>query len=126
MAKIHKKIGFIVIGLIAVVGIAAFLWSNSGWFSGEEKKGDYVAVYMSSGDIYFGKLERFPKLTLANAYTFQRTDDKQPPFTLVKFGASFWGPKGSMELSEDNVLWIAELSENSLVLKSIKEQENGQ
>lgn len=122
MTKIHKKLGFVLIGFVAIVGIIVF-FSKSGLSLGNTEDGDYAAVYMTSGDIYFGKLERFPRMALANAYTLQRTDNKNTPFNLVRFGDAFWGPKSTIELSEQNVLWVAELSENSPVLKSIKEQE---
>jgi hypothetical protein len=118
---INKKIGLVLAGLLVVAGVVVFRQSNGG-LSGS-KDSDYVAVYMNSGDVYFGQLARFPKLTLANAYTLQRTDDQNTPFTLVKFKEAFWGPQGDIELSEDNVLWIAELGEDSQVLKSIREQE---
>ena len=87
------------------------------------ESGGYSAVYMTSGDIYFGQLERYPKLLLADAYTLQRNQDAQTPFTLVKFKDAFWGPAGDISLNEENILWIAELDESSPIWKNIQQQE---
>ncbi len=92
-------------------------------FAGKEN-GGYSAVYMVSGDIYFGKLSSFPSLTLADAYTLQRNQDEQTPFTLVKFKDAFWGPAGDISLNEDSVLWIAELDVNSPIWKNIQQQQD--
>ncbi len=122
MSKIHKKLGLLLAAVVVVVILVIFLGKGGLVWQGSSD-GNYVAVYMSSGDIYFGKLERSGYMSLANVYTLQRTENKNTPFNLVKFGDAFWGPKGNIELSRENVLWVAELSEDSQVVKSIKSQE---
>lgn len=83
----------------------------------------YYAVFTTSGDLYFGKLQKFPSLALANVYALQRNpNDVKNPFSLVKFGDAFWGPKDSMQLSQQNVLWMTELKSDSQVLQFIKTQ----
>ncbi len=121
MSKLNRIL-LLALGVL-IVG-SSFLLFADGEESAAVNDGDgYYAVYMTSGDIYFGKLAKFPKLALANAYTLQRNQDTtQAPFTLVKFGDAFWGPKGDIQLSEANVLWTAELASESQVVKTIIEQ----
>lgn len=81
----------------------------------------YYAVFMSTGDMYFGQLHRFPKLGLASVYALQKnTDNRETPFSLVKFGDAFWGPQDYMQLSKENVLWISKLKADSQVVKFIE------
>jgi hypothetical protein len=119
MSKLNKilllSVGVLIIGSL-FLGVKSLLF-------GDSENSGYSAVYMVSGDIYFGKLQRFPKLMLADAYTLQRNQDAQTPFTLVKFKDAFWGPVGNMSLNEDNVLWIAELDKNSPIGKNIESQQ---
>jgi len=46
----------------------------------------YYAVYLQTGDMYFGKLSRFPKLTLSDVWFLQRNiDEEQGGFNLIKY-----------------------------------------
>ena len=119
MSRLNKIllgiVGLLIGGSLVLIG-GKMLFANN-------ESGGYSAVYMTSGDIYFGQLERYPKLLLADAYTLQRNQDAQTPFTLVKFKDAFWGPAGDISLNEENILWIAELDESSPIWKNIQQQE---
>ncbi|PIU99249.1 hypothetical protein COS59_00720 [Candidatus Wolfebacteria bacterium CG03_land_8_20_14_0_80_36_15] len=82
----------------------------------------YYAVYLTTGDLYFGELSRFPFLTLSNAWLIQRDPSSQTgELKLTEFKNAFWSPAGTMRLSKYNIVWIAKLSKDSPVVKYIQQ-----
>lgn len=85
--------------------------------------------------MYFGKLSRFPKLTLSNVWFIQRSiDEEQGGFNLMKYSNAMFGPKDKMEINRENIVWISKLRDDSqavsfilqskdLVLQNIQTQE---
>jgi hypothetical protein len=113
MSKINKALlGLVVILLVALAGVV--YWQKGGF---EEK---YSAVYLNTGDIYFGKLSRFPRMTLRDVWFLQKGSDEKQGFGLSKFEKAFWGPEDEMVISGENVIWVTELKADSEVVKTIK------
>ncbi len=113
MSKVNKVlVGLVIILLVALAGVV--YWQKGGF---EEK---YSAVYLNTGDIYFGKLSRFPRMTLRDVWFLQKGSDAQQGFGLSKFDKAFWGPEDEMAINEKNVIWVTELKTDSEVVKAIK------
>lgn len=114
MSKLNK----ILIGLLLVLLVAmgaVLLWQKMGF----EKS--YWAVYTVTGDLYFGKLSHFPKLSMTDVWFLQRnTQDTQNPLSLAKFENVFWAPESRLYLDEKNIVWKAKLKSDSSVVKYIK------
>jgi len=114
MSKLNKILLVIVIILLIALGVVIY-WQRGGF----EKP--YWAVYLSTGDLYFGKLSKFPKLSLSDVYFIQRNpNDQQNPFSLAKFSHAFWGPEDRIYLNEKNIIWKTKLKDNSQILQFIK------
>jgi len=114
MSKLNKILLVLVIVLLIALGVVLY-WQRGGF------KESYWAVYLDTGDIYFGKLHRFPRLSLTDIYFLQRNpDNQQNPLSLSKFARAFWGPEDKIYLNEKNIVWETKLSENSQVLQFIK------
>jgi len=114
MSKFNKILLAIVIILLIALGVVVY-WQRSGF----EKS--YWAVYLGTGDLYFGKLSSFPKLSLSDVWFLQRNpQDTQNPLSLTKFGNAFWGPEDKIYLNEKNVVWKTKLKEDSQVVQFIK------
>lgn len=81
----------------------------------------YYAVYLESGDIYFGKLHRFPTLRLTDVYLLvQGKDDTGAnAFALQRFEDAVWGPNDYIRLNHDNVLWITRLKDKGGAMRAI-------
>jgi len=80
----------------------------------------YYAVYLQTGDMYFGKLSRFPKLTLSDVWFLQRNiDEEQGGFNLIKYSDAMFGPENKMEINKENVVWISKLRDDSQVVSFI-------
>lgn len=80
----------------------------------------YSAVFMTSGDVYFGKLSWFPWPNLTNIWLLQRGVDAQgkPQFGITKFTSAFWGPVDKMYLNPKEVLFWADLRKDSEAAKA--------
>ncbi|MFA5392134.1 MAG: hypothetical protein WC306_00355 [Candidatus Paceibacterota bacterium] len=84
-------------------------------------KNPYYAVYLQTGDMYFGKILRFPRLTLSDVWFLKISDQKdQAGFDLIKFSNAMFGPADKMEINRENVVWISKLRDESNVVKYIQ------
>ena len=110
-----KKIILITIILIAIC-LGSFLSWQIIFRSG------YYALYLSSGDIYFGKLVLFSHYTLKNPYFLRITQDKENPISLQPFQGAFWGPGKKLKFNPKHVIWISKLAPTSQVINYIESQ----
>ncbi len=114
MSKLNKILLAIVIVLLIALGVVVY-WQKGGF------KESYWAVYLNTGDLYFGKLNRFPRLSLSDVWFLQRNpQDSQNPLSLSKFEQAFWGPEDKIYLDDENIIWKTKLKEDSQVVQFIK------
>jgi hypothetical protein len=83
-------------------------------------KNPYYAVYLQTGDMYFGKLSRFPKLILSDVWFIQASVEEQGGVDLIKYSNAMFGPEDKMEINRENVVWISKLRDDSQVFNYIK------
>lgn len=117
IANISKlnKILLVLVVVLFVSLLAVVYWQRVGF------ERNYYAVYLSTGDLYFGQLSYFPKLSLQNAYLLQRNpNDQQNPLSLQKFENAFWGPQDKIYINDDNIIWKAKLKKDSQVVQYMK------
>ncbi len=104
-----------VIIVLAAALVAIIYWQKVGFNK------NYWAVYLDTGDLYFGKLNYFPKLSLSDAYLLQRNEqNQQNPFSVSKFSNAFWGPEDKIYINEDNIVWKTKLKDDSQIVNFIK------
>lgn len=105
MRKVHFIYLAVILVLVAAIIMlvlqfkSAMPWANK----------TYYGVYLTSGDIYFGELVRFPSLAIKDAYLLVRKGDGIEP---ASFRDAFWRPTGSVQLNYRNVIWIAPMGED--------------
>ena len=107
MENTKKKgvVGLIVIAIIVVLVVAGIVWKVF------IKKPVFSAVYLTTGDLYFGEVVKFPKYGIKNPYFIQtNTQDPNNPVSIQRFQNVFWQPEGFMNLSSDKVIWTAHLN----------------
>lgn len=80
----------------------------------------YYAVYLKTGDLYFGHLSTFPSVTMTDVYYMQQNQEDKS-FGLQRFADSVFGPENRINLSRDNIVWTTKLKEDSQVIKAIKQ-----
>lgn len=99
------------------------------------KKDKYQAVFLTNGQVYFGKLQDeggdYVKLTdiyylQAKDQTIQPKDSKdtsanQPDLTLIKLGKELHAPADEMNISRQQVLFWEDIENDGKVMQAIKE-----
>lgn len=121
-----KKI-LIVAGVLFAILVALGVWAGS-WLVSRSAPANpsgpspYAAVYMTTGDIYFGKFIRFPKPHMTDVWFLQRTtgQNNQAQFGIVPFGNAFWGPVNEVNFNADQILFWASLRNDSQVVKVLQ------
>ena len=81
-------------------------------------KPTYTAVYLKTGDLYFGKLVRFPYFGLKEPYLLQVNQaNQQNPLSVQRFKNVFWGPSDVLKINRSEVVWYTTLRDDSDLAK---------
>ncbi len=116
LATANKFLILLLVAALAALGYV--LWQYQ---TRAERPETYTAVYMNTGDLYFGRLHLFPSLSLTDVFLLQRNqNDAANPLSLAKFSNVFWGPADRLELNRANVVWMTALDDTSKVLETIR------
>jgi len=75
----------------------------------------YYAVYLNTGDLYFGKLTRVPSLQLHEVWYLQK-DAQGKSLSLAEFSKVVWGPEGALKINSDQVIWMSKIADTSEVV----------
>jgi len=117
-----KLIIILVVAVVVLVAVGVWLVF---WISGLSRPNpagpsEYSAVYMSTGDIYYGKLDLFPRMRIRNVWFLQRGVDaqNQPQLGIAPFGTAFWGPVDEVYLNPQQVIFWTRLRNDSQVAKA--------
>ena len=110
MSKFNKFLLILVIILLLTL-VGVIYWQKVGF------QKSYYAVYLETGDLYFGKLSKIPRYTLSDAYLLQRNlNDSEKPYSLQRLEQVFWQPENKIELNPDKIVWVAKLKPGSEVM----------
>lgn len=110
-------LGIVVVLAVILVGLVAWqvFFTSSPMY----------AVYLKTGDLYFGKLVNFPSFGLKDVYTISvNQQDQKNPISVQKFSNVFWGPGDFMKINRDQVVWTNELSSDSQLVQLVKQNPN--
>lgn len=120
----------IVAGLIVLIfiGLGVWLGANIGSYANQSKQGEpseYSAVYLSTGDIYYGMLSWFPRPRLKNVWFLQKEVDQnnQAQLSIAPFRSAFWGPTDEIYLNSKQIIFWTRIRNDSQVLKAIQNQD---
>lgn len=120
MSKKFIVLAVIVVVVLVAVGVLIGVKFLAGQPSGAAASA-YSAVYLTTGDIYYGKLSWFPWPHLKNVYFLQRGQDAQgqTQLGLIPFMSSFWGPVDEVYLNPREVVFWTRLRNDSQVAKAL-------
>ena len=111
----------IVIGVVLVLivlGVAFLAYKTN-------KNKGYSIVYLSTGEVYIGKLTTFPDLQLKDGYillvTRDPADANKNNFQLNPIKDALWAPK-VLHLSKKNIVFYGPLLPESVIAKKLAEQ----
>lgn len=134
--RMSRRILWTVIAGIAVAGLlfgAFVLFRGSSNGLGDVKSGQYQAVFLSNGQVYFGKLQSGAGDTYNLTKVFylqaaqtdtanpQKTDTTASNMELVKLGNEVHGPEDSMIIARGQVLFYENLKADGKVAKTMQE-----
>ena len=136
--SIMARIGIwiLVVVVVAVAGWGAVRYGSALWGRwGREETNAYQAVFLSNGQVYFGKLsrERSQYPVLRDIYYLQVTqppqliqpDETSPAnINIVKLGQELHGPEDEMRINRDTILFIEDLKPDSRVVQAIEQIKN--
>lgn len=128
--------------ILAAAGIGSWLWLGSQQ-SGAIENGKYQAVFFTSGQVYFGKLEKidnnYMKLTkvfyIQASNSSSSTNSQNPQdaakaqssdLQLIKLGNEIHGPEDAMIISKDQILFFENLKTDGKVANTITQYYNKQ
>jgi hypothetical protein len=102
-------INIILLAIIALLAVYVFVFNKNINF---ETKKPYYAVYLQTGDLYFGHLCKFfSKYTLTNVYLLQI--DQKGGSNLQKFEQSAFQPEDKITLNKENIVWVSKIKNES-------------
>lgn len=118
--KISPKL--VIAGLIVIVAVVlVFLLSLELTVA----RKPWSVVYLGTGKVYVGKIVRFPQLQLHEAYQVESNPDPQDAskviLDLIPVAQAAWAPK-KLYLNKDQIVFYGPLSEQSTILKSLREK----
>lgn len=128
--RLSKKI--LLIGAVALVVLAAYLmWS----YASTQIMGDrYQAVFLSNGQVYFGKLHDYytgrPYMTdvyyfQANSQSGNSSQGSAGNQLLVKLGQEIHAPENKLILNTNSIMFVENLTDNGKVVEAIKKDAQG-
>ena len=123
----------IVIIIVALLALNYFNLLPIEWFHSGP---GYQAVFLTNGQVYFGKLYREDGqfAVLRDIYYLQVTQSPQPiqpgqtpptNINLVKLGGELHGPTDEMRINRDQILFVEDLSSGSRVVDAINKLKAG-
>jgi len=105
------------------VTIIALAIAASAYFQKGQPSEQYSVVYLTSGEVYVGKLSYFPTMTITDAYLIQivkdETDAAKTSFQLSPLSKTIWSPE-ILRINQDQVIFSGPISETSQVMQTIK------
>jgi len=115
MTMKQKIIAIIVVILIIVIGLA---------FAARTPSYNSV-IYLTTGEIYVGKISKFPKISLSDGFLIQTSAQgigEGPSIQLFPLSETVWGPE-KIFINEDQVIFFGRLNEESNIAKTIRAEE---
>ena len=117
-----KKVFIIAVAVALVLG--GGVWVGTRLSGGKSSNvSPYSAVYLATGDIYFGKLSWFPGPRLDNVWFLQAGLDEENRSRpgVVAFTRAFWQPIDRVYLNPKQIVFWTRLSKESEVAKALED-----
>jgi flagellar basal body-associated protein FliL len=117
-----KKIIWSIIVLVVLVAIGVGIWMAVSASKDPNGASPYSAVYLTSGDIYFGKLSWFPQPHLTDVWYLQRSTDAsgKTQVSVAPLKSVFWGPMDEVTLNASQILFTTHLSNSSQLVSGFE------
>ncbi len=116
MSKRNTSFAVLVLAVLIILGV---------WHYKQANPAGYSMVYLSTGEVYVGKLSTFPDMELKNGYILQVTKDATDPtksnFQLNPISQALWAPE-YLHIERKNVVFYGPLLSTSKIATTIAAQ----
>lgn len=116
MSKKNLVVVVVLVLAVLVVGIFSYKINH---------QNDYSVVYLTTGEIYVGKLSTFPDLRLKDSYILQvikdTTDPAKSTFQLQPISEALWAPE-YLNLNRKNIIFYGPLLSTSKIGQTLAGQ----
>lgn len=113
-----KNIVLLVVAALVLGGVA--LWSKK-----MRNEAVYSVVYLSTGEVYVGKLSTFPRMELKNGYVLGTAPDPADPkksnFQLNPLNEALWAPE-RLYLNKKHVVFYGPILPTSQIADTLAKQ----
>lgn len=122
--KVSKGLVITLIVIVVVLLIGAGVWVGVAVMAGGAQQpalSPYSAVYLSTGDIYFGKLSWSPTPHMDDAWFLQRGTDAKgnPTVGVYPFSQVAWGPSDTVNFNSQQIVFWTRLNATSSIAQLI-------
>jgi hypothetical protein len=120
-----------------VIGVSVFILVVLSWYLLSSKNetqviissGEFQAVFLDNGQVYFGRLQTSGKhfYTLTDVFYIQSDAtalDTTNSLALTKLGNEAHGPEDKMQINIDHILFIEDMKSDSKVVQAINDYKN--
>lgn len=120
LKNINKKNSAVIALLVAlIIGGAFAFWQE------KASRENYSIVYITTGEVYVGKLATFPRLEMTDGYIFQSikdiTDPTRSNFQLNPIKEALWAPE-KMVFTRENVIFYGPILKTSKIAETLAGQ----
>lgn len=112
----------IVVGIL-LIAVAVILVGALHWW-GNSHGAAWSAVYLDTGDLYFGHLDSDDSVVLSHAWYVQRSSQGGGP-SINDFSAVLWKPEGTLRLNREHIVWVAPIAADSPLISQINARAGG-
>jgi hypothetical protein len=124
--RLSKSLAVILIIVVVIIFVGAGVWIGmrfrvGGAAANGPSLSPYSAVYLSTGDVYFGTLEWSPSPHMEDAWFLQRGTNAEGNATVgvYPFSQVTWGPSDVVYFNSSQIIFWTRLSSTSSVAQLI-------
>lgn len=113
-----KKIFILLVSVLALILVFFVIFVSNLLINKNSNSSPYSAVYLKTGDIYFGKLSWFPRVKIENPWFLQRTVDEknETRIGVAPLADAFWKPVNEIFLNRSEIVFWTRLQSDSQVI----------
>ena len=124
--RLSKSLAVTLIIVVVVIFVGAGVWIGMHFGAGGaaangSSLSPYSAVYLSTGDVYFGTLDWSPSPHMEDAWFLQRGTNAQGNTTVgvYPFSQVAWGPSDTVYFNSSQIIFWTRLSSTSSIAQLI-------
>lgn len=116
MTHIHSRTTIILslLLVLALIACGVLAWNILRPSQGHS----YYAVYLDTGDLYFGSLSRIPRLSLSDVWYIQSSQEE---VAVNRFSDVVWSPGEKLLLNSEHIVWMNKLPNDSPLVQQLME-----